>query len=554
MITFPILNTININCIRNKRLIESSYLSIILRGLKRYADRARFKVLRFLDPGDIYYTDEVEEIDKYDIRKTIQWICVSFIFDFFHYSWFYHLTRLCAPVVFPLFIRLRSKYRKLLFSVKKSFRRTVQRIHLMKLRISDFLPWLRYPIVSSKPKLCLEDLPIEILHRIADYNLDKTTLLTLNSLFLKVFASKFYSNIHGFIAITATTELKFMDRWTSSGNLDGFDPAFDDTTYFDAATYWTKTRFKVFERIQKRQNHEPFRILQLGTRGNLYQLSEERLKYLKSATLVQNPEKLFQICADIVNNPKSILRRYIKNFTADVLVLEDYPTPNRSISYMLEVLQKNFSKPEHEIKAESKTIQVFTDYYVASVDAPFPGIDMPFSMRDVMDGVPFRKMMVVSKFFEMFLTGERFNLAKCTHKLDLEQIINKSLEDFEIDKNGEVPAILEPSTENYNDMNEMSWQLAIKCIEEAEKVKVEDSVFASWFDVAILLRELIRAANMNPVDGGTPSLTISRMRLDSMIYPDGSQFTKQKLKILAYNAEALRARDELMKKYRRYRV
>lgn len=92
-------------------------------------------------------------------------------------------------------------------------------------------------------------------------------------------------------------------------------------------------------------------------------------------------------------------------------------------------------------------------------------------------------------------------------------------------------------------MRQMSWDLAIKCIDTAETVKVEDSIFASWFDIASLLREVFLAVSAEPKDLVIDSLTISKMKLDTLTYPDGNQFIKQKLKVYAYNKKYTQFRD-----------
>lgn len=439
-LTVPFLNTININSITSKRFGDVPHLFTILRKIKRSFDRARFRAIRCLDPGAFYYTDEADGLEKYHIRKALRWISVCFTLDFFGYLWLYHLARLSSPVAFPLFLKMRQKYRKGLLNVRKFIQKTRQRVGIFRIRTADLFTRLFKLKEKPKSKILFQDLPVEILYRISSYNLDQTTLMSLNSYFLKVFASKAYNNIHGLICITATTEMRYMDKWTFSGNLDGFDSLFDELTYFDATTYWIQSRFKVFERIMKRQNDEPFRVLQLGTRGRLYGLSKERLRHLKDVTLIQNPKKLQDFCSRIVNYPNSILKKFVQNFTVDLLILEDYPSPSCSISYMIRKLRSEFCG--HEIKTETDVIQVFTDYYVAAVEAPYPGIDMPFSMRDILDGVPFRKMVLVSKFYEMFLTGERAELSDYSLGWQFSSFLNAHLREFRIDGIGEVPPLL----------------------------------------------------------------------------------------------------------------
>lgn len=357
-------------------------------------------------------------------------------------------------------------------------------------------------------KITLKDLPSEILLMLAEYDLNISTLLLVCQHFLYIYSPLLYRNMHGFISVMTTKDILINDKRILSGEF--------------WAEEWTKdhpiqsilmNRYKIYERY-KRASSSDYRFIEVVQNEDYLELSERQPKKIGDVTLLQDPRKLAKLFTNVVNNEKSIMKKFIRRLSVDLNFLDELQSQKHGF---LSTILKKHSYRQY-ITAHSKTFQVFNCDPSEQVNYPIPREMTPEEKwtryENMYYGVPTKKLPMVSKILDLFLTRDREDSIRFNTKNKLKALVDKAFVNLQsINKRFICHTMNQFFLMGFN--NILNYQeCKERAMVEASKQKLLKDQFASRNEVEEMVESIVQGICHSSVK--EKSLLITSMKKDNV--------------------------------------
>lgn len=351
------------------------------------------------------------------------------------------------------------------------------------------------------------DLPIEVIQRILKHDVKIYSLMMANKACLYMFAPLVYERIHGLLPLMTTRHIMENDRQLLKGEYDCLcRPPFMKSKLPILHSY------KIYKRYKEALVSD-YRFMNIGSTCEELGLSYNQKKNLNRTTLVLDYKHVKHICSHIINSDKSILRQFMKQFTIDLVFLDECQSRKNSMTKSL--LQKYNGRKY--TTTEIKPFRVFGGHELRnykliaeSGGTAFAGELFWGDYNHFAKGIPLEKMTLVSDLLEKFRTGERAEMMKLSRKKDFESVMNKYFaEDVRLSEELANPTL--PGEYPPRFLLPRSWfvidRVRIASTHEVMRTNFMGSQFAIKKEVEELVDELSKAVS-NSLENGNVSLLV----------------------------------------------
>lgn len=378
----------------------------------------------------------------------------------------------------------------------------------------------------------IQKLPVEILLQIASYDVELSALMQVNKLFLEIFAPLLYEKIHGFLSVMTTEHVRRTLKYVLKCEHIAYSQA-------------------------RREVRNPKRFLRSQVRYRLKQALATDYRFLtvkpakrafrwtgdQRVTFVEDYKSLEHICTHIINNEESILKRFIKKFSVDLLFLDRFQTQSHGI--ISPFLRKYSSGVDGNL---SRThISGFQAYNKFGKE-PFDWMDLReafdssfwLSKDHFLKGTPCQEILIVSKFLSLFLEGERSKINHINNGEELKEKISPRFDDFRfseafksrLESSDFDESVLQEYVE-HNTVEKERMQIRFSCMEEIKKLDyfAGDNEFAANREVKSFMDSIVKATTQ----GGSNGLSTSLMVVSNQTRLRNAKFVVLQPKVLLLN-------------------